>query len=131
MTRLSVTVPANLMLTVSANGEVYAPTNAAIVNNSTGDVVIKSISVTTANGWKLVPYGYNMAQSKVNSKLIGFAVNGAKTTKIGSNEVLALSGNWKISKGATLLLNYDAVVSASSTPINQKVLTIVFVVEWA
>lgn len=131
MTRFSVTVPANLMLTVSANGEVYAPTNAAIVNNSTGDVVIKSISVTTANGWKLVPYGYNMAQNKVNSKLIGFAVNGAKTTKIGSNEVLALSGNWKISKGATLPLNYDAVVSATSTPINQKVLTIVFVVEWA
>lgn len=130
MTRFSVTVPANLVLTVSENGEVYAPTNAAIINNSTGAVVINSITVTAANGWKLVPYGYNMAQSKVGSKLIGFAVNGAETTKIGNSEVLTLSDNQQIAKGDSLPLNYNAVVSATSEPINQQVLTIIFVVDW-
>ena len=130
MTRFSVTVPANLVLTVSKNGKVYAPTNAAIVNNSTGDVAVTGITVTTANGWKLVPYGYNMAAAKVNSKLIGFSVNGAKTTKSGNSEALTLSGNWQIAKGASLSLNYNAVVSATSKPIDQQVLTIMFVVDW-
>jgi len=130
MTRFSVTVPTSLALTVSKSGKVYAPTNAAIVNNSTGNVAVTGITVTTANGWRLVPYDYNMAAAKVNSKLIGFSVNGAKTTKSGNGEALTLPGNWQIAKGASLSLKYDAVVSATSVPINQQVLTIVFVVDW-
>ena len=131
MTRFSVTVPANLVLTVAKNGKVYAPSNAAIVNNSTGAVTIKSITVTAANGWSLVPYSYNMAQAKVDSKQIGFTVNGAATTRNGNSETLNLSDGWQIAKGATLPLSYHAVVSATSQPINQQVLTIVFVVDWA
>ena len=131
MTRFSVTVPANLVLTVAQNGTVYAPSNAAIVNNSTEAVTVKSITVTAANGWSLVPYSYNMAQAKVDSKQIGFAVNGSATTRNGNSETLNLSDGWQIAKGATLPLSYNAVVSATSQPINQQVLTIVFVVDWA
>lgn len=131
MTRFSVTVPANLILTVSENGTVYAPTNAAIINHSTGAVAVKSITITTANGWKIVPYNYNMAQAKVDSKLIGFAVNGAETVKSGYTETLNLSGSWQIAKDASLPLDYNAVISATSVPIHQQVLTIVFVVDWA
>lgn len=131
MTRFSVTVPANLMLTVAKNGKVYAPSNAAIVNNSTGAVAVKSITITVANGWTLVPYSYNMAQAKVDSKQIGFTVNGTATTKSGNSETLNLSSGWQIAKGESLALDYHAVVSATSKAIDQQVLTIVFVVDWA
>jgi len=131
MTRFSVTVPATLSLTVSKSGEVYAATSAVIANNSTDTVRVTGITLKAANGWTIVPYTTNMANRKVDSKVIGFSVNNAKSARTGTTEALTLSANWNIAKGASLSLNYDAVVSASSEPIKEQVLTVVFVVDWA
>ena len=46
-------------------------------------------------------------------------------------ETLALSGNWTVSLGGTLPLSYDAVVSAFSQPVDEQVVSILFVLEWA
>ena len=131
MTRFSVTVPASLSLTVSEHGAVYAADNAAIVNNSTGAVAITGVTVSTANGWTLVPFRSNMAAAKVDSKQIGFSLNSAQSAVTGNSESLSLSGAWSIAKGASLPLTYDAVVSAMSQPVNEQVLTVVFVLDWA
>ena len=127
MTRFSVTVPANLSLTVSKNGEVYAATSAQIVNNSTGAVCVTSVKLTAENGWQLVPFATNMADEKVDSKRIGFSLNGAESD---GSAMLPVS-SWVIAKNSVLSLDYDAVVSATSNPINEQVLTIVFVLNWA
>ena len=132
MTRFSVTVPANLIITVSEYGEVYSATNAAVTNNSTHGVEITSVTVSAGNGWTLVPYDYNMADEKVDSKLIGFYLNGAVTTQTGTNETLALPDNWTIDRDDSFDLDYDAVISATSETIqNEQVLTLVFVINWA
>lgn len=131
MTRFSVTVPAALSLTVSERGEVYAADNAAIVNNSTGAVEITGVTVSTANGWTLVPYSSNMAAAKVDGQEIGFSLNAAQSSIAGNSENLSLSGTWLIAKGASLPLSYGAVVSAISQPVSEQVLTVVFVLEWA
>ena len=132
MTRFSVTVPANLIITVSEYGEVYSATNAAVTNNSTHGVEITSVTVSAGNGWTLVPYDYNMADEKVDSKLIGFYLNGAETTQTGTNETLALPDNWTIDRDDSFDLDYDAVISATSATIqNEQVLTLVFVINWA
>ena len=130
MTRFSVTIPATLSLTVSKSGEVYAASSAVIVNNSTDVVRVTGITLKSANGWTIVPYSTNMANRKVDSKVIGFSINSAKSARTGTSEALTLSSGWNIAKGASLSLNYDAVVSASSEPINEQVLTVVFVVDW-
>ena len=70
-------------------------------------------------------------RAKVDSKQIGFRINAAQSARTGSGESLTLGNNWSIAKGANLHLDYDAVVSASSAPINEQVLTIVFYVDWA
>ena len=127
MTRFSVTVPANLSLTVSKNGEVYAATSAQIVNNSTGAVCVTSVKLSAENDWQLVPYSTNMADVKVDSKQIGFSLNGAESD---SSATLPIS-SWVIAKNSVLSLDYDAVVSATSNPINEQVLTVVFVLNWA
>lgn len=131
MTRFSVTLPASLSMTVSQNGVVHAATNAAIVNNSTGAVRVTALTVTAENGWALVPYDTNMATAKVDAKRIGFSLNGAKTTAEGSTEQLGLDSDWTIAQGGSLPLRYDAVVSAMSAPVNEQVLTLVFVLDWA
>ena len=131
MTRFSVTVPASLSLTVSEHGAVYAADNAAIVNNSTGAVAITSVTVSTANGWTLVPYSSNMAAAKVDSKQIGFSLNAAQSNSTGNSENLPLSSAWQIAKGASLPLSYGAVVSAMSQPVSEQILTVVFVLDWA
>lgn len=132
MSVFSVTVPASLKMVVSEKGEVYAAENASIVNRSTGSVVASAVTVEAKNGWKLVPYSNNMAGEKVDSKKIGFALNGAATKTSGSKEELSLSaGKWTISKGGELPLQYDAVVSAVSAPVNGQVLNLTFVFAWA
>lgn len=125
----SVTVPAGLPLAVTENGEVTASTDAAIANNSTCDVRVTGVTLKTENGWTLVPFTYNMAAAKVDSKLIGFAIGGAQSVNHGDSEALSLTGDWSIGAGSTMPLDYDAKVSATSVGIDEQVLTVVFVVE--
>lgn len=131
MTRFSVTVPASLTMTVSKYGEVYTSDNAVIVNNSTGAVEVTAVTVSAVNGWTLVPYNTGMATAKVDTKLIGFSLNGAQSATTGSSETLSFPGTWSIPAGNSLSLSYDAVVSAMSEAVNEQVLTVVFVLEWA
>ena len=50
----SVTVPVTLPLIVDEGGEVHVGA-AEIINASTGDVIVSSVSISTKNGWQLVP----------------------------------------------------------------------------
>lgn len=130
MSRFSVTVPASLTVTVSEHGVVYTATGAGIVNNSSSAVQVSGVTLRAENGWTIVPYATNMAEQKVDSKRIGFALGGIQTAATGKSEQLTAS-SMTVSAGATLPVSYDAVVSASSAAINEQVLTIVFVVGWA
>ena len=67
----SVTVPVVLPLTVDESGEVHTG-SAEIINASTGAVVVSSVSISTKNGWQLVPFSTDMAHEKVDAQLLGF-----------------------------------------------------------
>ena len=80
--------------------------------------------------WSIVPYDADMADEKVDSMLIGFAVNGMETETYGQFEQLSVS-DWQIVSNDSLPLIYSANVSAVSEPIEEQVLTLVFVLDWA
>ena len=129
--QFSVTVPATLPLVVDESGKVYVA-SASIVNNSTGDVKVSSVSVTSKNGWEFVPYSTNMAKAKVDSKQVGFKINSSETSKTGDSEVFTLAAPWTVKEADALSINYDAVVSAVSQPVTgQEIMSVVFVLEWA
>ena len=126
----SVTVPVTLPLVVDEGGEVHVGA-AEIINASTGDVIVSSISISTKNGWQLVPYTTDMAHAKVDAKQLGFKINDSLTTKTGDAETFSLTSPWTIAENGKLPLSYDAVVSAVSQPVTeQDVLSVVFVLEW-
>ena len=126
----SVTVPVTLPLVVDEGGEVHVGT-AEIINGSTGEVIVSSVSISTKNGWKLVPFDTDMAHAKVDAKQLGFKINDSMTTKTGDAETFSLTSPWTIAENARLPLDYDAVVSAVSQPVTeQDVLSVVFVLEW-
>ena len=126
----SVTVPVTLPLVVDESGEVHTG-SAEIINASTGTVVVSSVSISTKNGWQLVPYTTDMAHAKVDAKQLGFKINDAQTVKHGNAETFALTSPWQIAENSRLPLSYDAVVSAVSKAVTeQEVLSIVFVLEW-
>ena len=126
----SVTVPVTLPLVVDESGEVHTG-SAEIINASTGTVVVSSVSISTKNGWQLVPYTTDMAHAKVDAKQLGFKINDVQTSKNGDAEAFSLSSPWEIAENARLPISYDAVVSAVSQPVTaQDVLSIVFVLEW-
>ena len=126
----SVTVPVTLPLVVDESGEVHTG-SAEIINASTGTVVVSSVSISTKNGWQLVPYTTDMAHAKVDAKQLGFKINDAQTSKTGVAETFALTVPWEIAENGRLPLSYDAVVSAVSKAVTeQEVLSVVFVLEW-
>ena len=126
----SVTVPVVLPLTVDENGEVHVGA-AEIINGSTGEVIVSSVSISTKNGWQLVPFDTDMAHEKVDARLLGFKINDSVTTKTGDAETFSLTSPWTIAENGKLPLSYDAVVSAVSQPVTeQDVLSVVFVLEW-
>jgi len=126
----SVTVPVTLPLIVDEGGEVHVGA-AEIINASTGDVIVSSVSISTKNGWQLVPFATDMAHEKVDARLLGFKINDSETTKTGDAETFSLTSPWTIAENGKLPLSYDAVVSAVSQPVTeQDVLSVVFVLEW-
>ena len=126
----SVTVPVTLPLVVDESGEVHTG-SAEIINASTGTVVVSSVSISTKNGWQLVPYTTDMAHEKVDAQLLGFKINDAQTNKTGDTEIFSLTSPWEIAENSRLPLSYDAAVSAVSKAVTeQDVLSIVFVLEW-
>ena len=131
MTRFSVTVPTSLQIAMSPDGDVTTADVGAIVNRSTGAVKVSSLQVKTVNGWTLVPYGTDMAHQKVDAKVIGFSIAGTQTRKTGTTESLTLDSRWTIPQDGSLALPYDAVVSACSQPVQEQVMTLVFILEWA
>ena len=131
MTRFSVTVPTSLQIAMSPDGNITTADVGAIVNRSTRAVKVSSLQVKTVNGWTLVPYGTDMAHQKVDAKIIGFSIAGTRTQKTGTTESLTLDSRWTIPQDGSLALPYDAVVSACSQPVQEQVMTLVFVLEWA
>ena len=126
----SVTVPVVLPLMVDENGEVHVGA-AEIINGSTGEVIVSSVSISTKNGWQLVPFNTDMAHEKVDAQLLGFMINDAQTSETGNSETFNLTTPWTIAENGRLPLSYDAVVSAVSQPVTeQDVLSVVFVLEW-
>ena len=126
----SVTVPVTLPLVIDESGEVHTGA-AEIINGSTGEVVVSAVSISTKNGWQLVPFNTDMAHEKVDAKLLGFKINGVQTSKNGSAETFSLAAPWEIAENSRLPISYDAVVSAVSKAITeQEVLSVVFVLEW-
>ena len=127
----SVTVPAVLPLAMGEDGRVHT-SEASIINHSTGAVEVTGVTISTDNGWTLVPYATNMAREKVDTHLIGFTLNGAEAKGGAGSESLPLTGDWTIPQDGSLPLRYDAVISALSQPVtDQAVLSVVFVLEWA
>ena len=126
----SVTVPVTLPLIVDEGGEVHVGA-AEIINGSTGEVIVSSVSISTKNGWQLVPFDTDMAHEKVDARLLGCKINDSETTKTGDAETFSLTSPWTIAENGKLPLSYDAVVSAVSQPVTeQDVLSVVFVLEW-
>ena len=130
MSIFSVVVPTSLPLVMDENGIINAST-AQIVNNSTGDVTISSVTLRGENGWKIVPYATEMAHQKVDAKVVGFSLNGAATAASGEEENLSLTGDWTIPQNSSLNLDYDAVISAVSQAVQEEtILSVIFVLKW-
>jgi hypothetical protein len=127
LSRFCVTVPSNLKLNISQDGRVFSSTTAKIINNSTAKVKVNKITLNAMNGWKLVSYDTDMSEVKVDSKLIGFSINGIKSTDYQN----FITPEWIIAKGGSLTLNYNAVISPYSAPVNEQVLDVAFLISWA
>lgn len=130
-TVFSVTVPATLPIIVDQYGQVHT-VHASIVNNSSEDVKVSSVSLSAMNGWTIVPYDTDIAREKVDADLIGFSIQDAQTLTTGETEKLSLPHTWEIAESSSLDLTYDAVVSALSQPVSDlDVLSVIFILEWA
>ena len=143
-TAMSVTVPTVPPIAVGTDGTVTTATDAKITNNSYGAVKVSSVSIQAAEGWHLADFGTNMADEKVDSNLIGFALTIGGGTQLATGESsteaqtlldTAIEGCYMTGagnqEGNAVAIAYDAVVSpVSSAVTNTGVASVVFTVEW-
>ena len=131
MRTFSVTIPASMPLFMDENGSVFSANTAKITNNSSFPVSVIDIELAGVNGWTIVPYETNMADEKVDSHEIGFAINGTSTIDSGEDEVLEVGNGWNVEKKSALPLTYDAVISPVSKAIKgEQVLNVTFIIDW-
>lgn len=143
-TAMSVTVPTVLPIAVGTDGSVATASDAKITNNSYGAVKVSSVSIQAAEGWHLADFETNMADEKVDSNLIGFALTIGGGTQLATGESsteaqtlldAAIEGCYMTGagnqEGNAVAIAYDAVVSpVSSAVTNTGVASVVFTVEW-
>ena len=143
-TAMSVTVPTVLPIAVGTDGSVATASDAKITNNSYGAVKVSSVSIQAAESWHLADFGTNMADEKVDSNLIGFALTIGGGTQLATGESsteaqtlldAAIEGCYMTGagnqEGNAVAIAYDAVVSpVSSAVTNTGVASVVFTVEW-
>ena len=143
-TAMSVTVPTVLPIAVGTDGSVATASDAKITNNSYGAVKVSSVTIQAAEGWHLAAFETNMADEKVDSNLIGFALTIGGGTQLATGESsteaqtlldAAIEGCYMTgagnTSGNTVAIAYDAVVSpVSSAVTNTGVASVVFTVEW-
>lgn len=143
-TAMSVTVPTVLPIAVGTDGSVATASDAKITNNSYGAVKVSSVTIQAAEGWHLADFGTNMADEKVDSNLIGFALTIGGATQLATGESsteaqtlldAAIEGCYMTGagnqEGNAVAIAYDAVVSpVSSAVTNTGVASVVFTVEW-
>ena len=143
-TAMSVTVPTVLPIAVDTDGTVTTATDAKITNNSYGAVKVSNVAIEAAESWNLADFETNMANEKVDSNKVGFALtigDGSQlTTDDSSTESQALlesaaqgcymSGSGDAS-GNSVEISYDAVVSPVSTAVtNTGIASVIFTIEW-
>lgn len=143
-TAMSVTVPTVLPIAVGTDGSVATASDAKITNNSYGAVKVSSVTIQAAEGWHLADFQTNMADEKVDSNLIGFALTIGGGTQLATGESsteaqtlldAAIEGCYMTGagnqEGNAVAIAYDAVVSpVSSAVTNTGVASVVFTVEW-
>lgn len=145
-TAMSVTVPTALPMAMSQTGDVTTADNCKIINNSYGAVRVKSVSITTANGWRLTSFGdkSTLASEKVDSNKLGFALSIGGGTQVmtdtsdESSQYLIsapiagcyMSGIGNAS-GNAVSVDYEAIVTPLSSAVtNANIANVVFVIEW-
>ena len=145
-TAMSVTVPTALPMAMSQTGDVTTADNCQIINNSYGAVRVKSVNITTANGWRLTSFGdkSTLASEKVDSNKLGFALSIGGSTQVmtdtsdESSQYLIsapiagcyMSGIGNTS-GNAVSVDYDAIVTPLSNAVtNANIANVVFVIEW-
>ncbi len=145
-TAMSVTVPTALPMAMSQTGDVTTATDCKIINNSFGAVRVKSVTISTANGWRLTAFGdkSTLASEKVDSNKLGFSIaiggGNAVMTDTSNESTQALisapiagcymsgAGN---QNGNTVSVIYNAIVTPLSSPVtNANIANVVFVIEW-
>lgn len=143
-TAMSVTVPTVLPIAVGVDGTVTTATDAKITNNSYGAVKVSAVSIQAAGGWRLAAIDTNMADEKVDSNQVGFALTigggqqlATDDSSTESQSLLAAAAEGCYMTGAgnpsgnSVAIAYDAVVSpVSSAVTNTGVASVVFTVEW-
>lgn len=126
-TAFSVTVPTQMPINIALDGTVTTATNAAIVNDSSGPVIVTNVSVNVKNGWSIAEWGKDFSATQIGTKEFTMQLNGANVSTDGS---VALTGFPSIASGESLPLTYGADLATQVNAINEGIADVVFTVGW-
>lgn len=112
--QFSIQLPTSLPIHINSDGTIVTSESAKIVNNSSGPIDIKEITITPLNGWQLKEWSTNFNEQKVDSKLFSLEILGdnsytGQKLDITNSKFTGIEGG-----GAELGLAYDAKLPAQT-----------------
>lgn len=132
ISNFNVTVPLGLPITLLQDGTVITASNARIINNSVGPVLVKDVLLNSTNGWQIDEFDLNYFEKKVDLKEFGFHINNENIDKLSGKPALDVL-NWSsiAADGGFLSINYNAKVVPQSNVIDaENIGNVVFTVDW-
>lgn len=120
-TTVSVTVPSTLPIVFNEDGTNAVPSNWKVENNSAiAGIHLTKIEMTGADGWKLLPEGYDTLTMSANSKNMIFTANGKVVTPAGATADAAGSatfdaGDFAVAASSDRVMNFEVTRGAFTT----------------
>ena len=132
----SVTVPTSLPISVAADGTITTATDAKIVNNGCGAVLVTNVAIEGIDTWEVVDFdSADMTKEKVGATKVAMKINNDVTT--GDDAITFTQSNWTSIAGKNdtdtdeLAITYEAKVPAQAAALNDvSVCNVTFTVGW-
>lgn len=126
----SVTVPSEIPINITKDGEIQVAKNLNIRNDSSDAVEVTAIKVTGKNDWSVVDYSDDFVSKPDNSKVLALSFRGDATDSSGN--ITLTPENWAIAASQELDIRAEAKLSRQTNSSSKSnIATVNWSFNWA
>lgn len=124
----SATVPAEIPISMDADGNVTVANNLFIENKSSKDIRVTGIQVDGKNGWSVVDFDDDFSAKPIGTKELALSFRGDSTDAGG--QIPLTAGEWTIAKDGNLDIKAAAKLPKQVQSNKSSIATVYWTLDW-